>query len=57
MLQEVAVDRSKPEALPIVDLVGAVCITLFDDVMSLPFGSELAPILWVMMIGLLSANT
>jgi len=42
MLQEVAVDRSKPEALPIVDLVGSICINLIDDIRFLPFGNEFA---------------
>jgi len=45
MLQELAVDWSKLEALPIDDLVGSFCINLIDDIRSLPFGIEFAPYL------------
>jgi len=57
MLQEHVIDWAKLEALPVDDLVGSVCVNLTDDVRSLLFGSGFTPILWLMIIGLLSANT
>jgi len=40
MLQELAIDRAKLEALPIDDLVGSISVNLINDIRSLPFGSE-----------------
>jgi len=45
MLQELAVNPAKLEAIPIDNLAGSVCVNLIDDIRSLPFGSELAPCL------------
>ena len=41
MLQELAVNPAKLEAIPIDNLAGSVCVNLIDDIRSLPFGSEL----------------
>ena len=51
---EFAVDRAKLAALPIDDLVGSICVNLIDDVRSSHLEVDLPPILWVVMIGLLS---
>ena len=45
MLQELAVDWAKLEALSVDDPLRSVCINLIDDIRSLQFGSEFAPCL------------
>ena len=45
MLQELAVNPAKLEAIPIDNLAGSVCVNLIDDIRSLLFGGEFTPCL------------